>query len=142
MFILALTDEEEIVLVRQYRPALGIYTIEFPAGSIDPGETPLDAIKRELLEETGYVCRDIRPLGRGRLMSNRLNAWEYMFLGLGAARHSSYTPSEDFALELVPKEELMRLIWSGDFNQLAAFAVIMMADLKAGVPFARGEPVD
>ncbi|OZJ02057.1 hypothetical protein BZG36_04963 [Bifiguratus adelaidae] len=45
-----------IVLVVQYRPALGAYTIEFPSGLIDAGELPIEAAKRELKEETGYTA--------------------------------------------------------------------------------------
>src|SRR5215469_6163318 len=54
---LPLTQSGEIVLVRQYRPAIGQMTIEIPAGSIDPGETPESAALREVMEETGYRCR-------------------------------------------------------------------------------------
>ncbi|KAI9020270.1 NUDIX hydrolase domain-like protein [Phycomyces nitens] len=48
------TPEPELLLVIQYRPAIGCYCIEFPSGLIDPGESPLDAAQRELKEETGY----------------------------------------------------------------------------------------
>eukprot|EP00933_Yihiella_yeosuensis_P033349 TRINITY_DN27077_c0_g1_i1.p1 TRINITY_DN27077_c0_g1~~TRINITY_DN27077_c0_g1_i1.p1 ORF type:complete len:213 (+),score=35.14 TRINITY_DN27077_c0_g1_i1:161-799(+) len=50
-----LSTEPEIVLVRQFRPPVDAYTIEFPAGLIDPKETPGEAALRELKEETGYV---------------------------------------------------------------------------------------
>jgi len=46
--------EEEILMVRQYRYALGKETLEIPAGKLDPGETPEGCARRELLEETGY----------------------------------------------------------------------------------------
>ncbi len=45
-----------ILLVRQFRVPLGMFTIEFPAGLIDAGETPEQTVERELYEETGYVC--------------------------------------------------------------------------------------
>lgn len=44
-----------VPVIRQYRPAIGGYCYEFPAGKIDAGETPLEAAKRELLEETGLI---------------------------------------------------------------------------------------
>lgn len=52
--VMALTDTEEVILIRQYRHGSGKVIWEFPAGIVDPGETPLDAAKRELLEESGY----------------------------------------------------------------------------------------
>ena len=55
--IIAATFEPEgdLLLVRQFRPPAGRYTIEFPAGLIDPGETPEESARRELFEETGYT---------------------------------------------------------------------------------------
>ena len=53
--VIALTAERNVVLVDQYRHAVGQIRTEFPAGVVDAAETPLAAIKRELLEETGYA---------------------------------------------------------------------------------------
>jgi 8-oxo-dGTP pyrophosphatase MutT (NUDIX family) len=52
--IVPLTDDGRVVLIRQYRPGLDRILWEIPAGCIDAGESPLDAARRELLEETGY----------------------------------------------------------------------------------------
>jgi ADP-ribose pyrophosphatase len=60
--IAALPAPGEIVLVRQYRHAAGAYLWEIPAGTAEPGETPLEGAKRELAEETGYRCARIREL--------------------------------------------------------------------------------
>ena len=53
--IIAVTQEGQIVMERQYRHALGKTCYELPCGVIEAGETPLEAAKRELLEETGYA---------------------------------------------------------------------------------------
>lgn len=56
--IIALLDDNRLVLERQYRYPLRRHFIEIPAGKIDPGEDPLDTAKRELIEECGYAARE------------------------------------------------------------------------------------
>jgi 8-oxo-dGTP pyrophosphatase MutT (NUDIX family) len=51
------------VMVRQFRFGSASISMEFPGGVVDPGETPLEAVTRELREETGYVAERIEPLG-------------------------------------------------------------------------------
>jgi ADP-ribose pyrophosphatase len=58
--ILAFVDQEHILIVRQYRKALGKEIFEIPAGKLDPGERPEDTAKRELEEETGYQAKSVR----------------------------------------------------------------------------------
>lgn len=60
--IVALDTTGKVLLVRQYRTALGRVVVEIPAGKIDPGETPEEAVHRELEEETGCKCGEIRRL--------------------------------------------------------------------------------
>jgi 8-oxo-dGTP pyrophosphatase MutT (NUDIX family) len=85
--VIALTDTFNVVLVDQYRHAVGEVRTEFPAGMVDDdSEEPLAAIKRELLEETGYASADWRLIGSApvnpALQTNRIHS----FLALGARR--------------------------------------------------------
>lgn len=61
--ILATTENDEVVLVRQYRHAVGRELWEIPAGTADPEETPVEGAQRELREETGYRADEWRALG-------------------------------------------------------------------------------
>ena len=70
--IVALTQGGKIPLVRQYRPALEAFSWELPAGLVDPGESPADACRRELLEETGLTARTIHLLGENSPCTGRL----------------------------------------------------------------------
>ncbi|MBN2125012.1 MAG: NUDIX hydrolase [Deltaproteobacteria bacterium] len=60
--VLAFVSPEKILMVRQYRYALGRETLEIPAGKVDPGENPEECARRELMEETGYGAGEVRLL--------------------------------------------------------------------------------
>ena len=84
--VIALTADLNVVLVDQYRHGVGEVRTEFPAGAVDGDELPLIAIKRELLEETGYASDDWHLLGSApvnpALQTNRIHC----FLALGAQK--------------------------------------------------------
>ena len=62
--ILPLLDETHVVMIRNYRFAVGQELLELPAGTLEAGETPISCAARELVEETGYRAGDIQPLCR------------------------------------------------------------------------------
>ncbi|MDZ5017126.1 NUDIX domain-containing protein, partial [Clostridium perfringens] len=61
--IIAFLDEENIILVEQFRLPLNKVLLEIPAGKLDKNEDPMECAKRELQEETGYIAKDIECLG-------------------------------------------------------------------------------
>jgi ADP-ribose pyrophosphatase len=130
IIVLAMTEKDEIILVRQFRPALGQYTLEFPAGDIDQGETPEQAAIRELHEETGYVCRELSYLGAGRLMSNRLNSLLHAFFGKAAVKDPQFIPCAESEPVLVSHTDFKALVLTGAFEQYAALALLVLAEWK------------
>ncbi|HMB95086.1 MAG TPA: NUDIX hydrolase, partial [Tepidisphaeraceae bacterium] len=61
--ILPLLKDDQIVLIRNRRYAVGQILIELPAGTLEKGEPPMNCAGRELLEETGYLAGRIQPIG-------------------------------------------------------------------------------
>ena len=61
--IVPIDSEDNVILVSQYRPAIGRVLLEAPAGKLEAQEDPDDCAQRELQEETGFASRDLRPLG-------------------------------------------------------------------------------
>ncbi len=61
--IIPLTENNTLLMIKQYRHATGGFIWEIPAGTLDPDETPLKCAKRELIEETGFSAKALRKLG-------------------------------------------------------------------------------
>ena len=135
IIVLATTPRDEIVLVRQFRPALGTYTLELPCGTVDPGEAPAAAAAREFHEETGFACRSLEPLGVGRIMMSRVAAREFAYLGHDAERDPAFTPAEPIEVVLATRDEFRELALSGHFEQLASLGIVLLAHWKADWKF-------
>lgn len=137
VIILAMTEDDEIILVKQFRPALKQYTLEFPSGFINKSELPREAATRELCEETGYVCKALNCLGKGRIMMNRHNSQNFVFYGTGAVKHPTFESKEHFEVVLVTPADFKALVLSGQFEQFPALALLVLADWKFGSWFVR-----
>lgn len=83
----------KIILLKQYRPAVGDYLIEIPAGNMDDGESPEQCVKRELAEETGYSCRKLVKIYEGYLVPGYGN--EYMYFYLASDLYPSDLPGDE-----------------------------------------------
>ncbi len=79
----------DVVLVRQFRYAIGVETLEVPAGAIDPGESPIDTARRELAEETLLRSDQLESLGEFSTSPGRMDERGFVFL----ARHCEPDPT-------------------------------------------------
>ncbi|MGH7716832.1 MAG: NUDIX hydrolase [Vulcanimicrobiaceae bacterium] len=119
VMIFAMTPEENVVLVRQYKHGIGEVVLELPAGMIDHGESATEAALRELGEETGYAPRgELEHIQTFIVDPTNSDGRFALFL----ARDVTLTtqihpdPTEDIAVELVPLVRLIEVVRSGEIN--------------------------
>jgi 8-oxo-dGTP pyrophosphatase MutT (NUDIX family) len=129
--VVALTPDEQIILIEQYRFGVGQITLEMPGGIIDPGETPLEAAARELIEETGYQADAISVLGHVDPNPAILNNRCYTALALGCRNIAgqSLDEKEDIAVRLLPIADVPQLLASGQITHALVWAAYLHYDL-------------
>lgn len=115
--VLALTPDEQLLFVRQYRFGIEEYTLEVPGGLVDPGESAATAATRELREETGHTGAD--PIALGKIGANPVfqDAWIYHFLIRNAQPTHDLQLDDGEEVEVIslPLPEVRRMLHNGDF---------------------------
>lgn len=118
--IIAITEEGKYVLVQQYRHALGIVEYELCAGTMDASDKcPMDAAKRELLEETGYAGGDWTELSVLSANPTSMNNLNHTFIAKGVKKVASQhlDETEDIAVHLFSLDELVDLLRRDEMKQ-------------------------
>ena len=130
--IVAMDNEDNVLLVRQYRKPVEKGLLELPAGGIEPGEDPIECVRRELREETGYLPQKIEKLGG--FYSTPGYCTEYLHLYL--ATELSYSPlvaedTESIELVRVPLNRIPSLIASGEICDAKSIAGLLRVIFKS-----------
>lgn len=110
--VIAVTTDGLMVMVRQYRHGFDEVMVELCAGVVENGEVPIDAAKRELLEETGYaggVWRELMTIGQNPSISNNLT---HCFVAQGVEKVSGQhlDESEDIEVLLMSEEDVLDML--------------------------------
>ena len=115
--VVALTSHREMVLVRQYRPAVEAYTLELPSGHVEPDQAPEESAKRELYEETGFTSLEWEFLGT--LLSdtgrNENRTWCYLAPAV-VPPTPDWVPEKGVEVVLSPINDVHDLILRGEFS--------------------------
>ncbi len=116
--VLALLNGEAI-LVKQYRPALGAWTLEIPAGTLEPGESPEEAAVREMVEETGYRPASLVPLIEFYPTPGVSNEYIRIYLA-GSLEYVGVgdrdLEEQDMEVLRMPAREVLKMIESGEIK--------------------------
>jgi len=128
--VVALTENNEVVFVRQYRHGIRKTVLELPCGCVDGQDTsPREAIKRELLEETGYTSDHF--IETGKLSPNPANHTNFTYCFLATSvkqvKHPNLDDTEEIETVLLPLKEIINLITRGEVFQALHVASIFLS---------------
>jgi ADP-ribose pyrophosphatase len=131
---IAITQENKMILVRQYRHAADIISLEVPGGVIDGDERPEDAVKRELMEETGYSFETSELIAtvypNPATSTNR--TFTYLLTG-GIKTHEQHLDEHEFlTVEEYTLEEVKELVLNNKIDQSLHATAIFYGLLKLG----------
>ena len=124
--IVAVTDEDEIVLVKQYRKAIEDFLLELPAGKLEYEEDPLECAKRELKEETGYTASSTELISETFASPGYSTEKIYIFLAQGLVAGESDLDEDEY-LEI---EKLIEMIDNNKIADSKTINGILMAQNK------------
>ncbi len=129
--VLAQTENGLIPVVRQYRPCVEAFTWEFPAGTVDAGENPEEAARRELLEETGLHAGEVASLGSYYPDTGRVEVLSHAFyMRCGAAVTGYACEEEGLTVRYVTHAELKDMMVTGEFRHQLHVALYAAAILR------------
>lgn len=117
--VIAITPEGKFVMVKQYRHGLGIVATELCAGVAEPGETPLEAAQRELLEETGFGGGEWELSMVISANPSSQNNLSYCFIARGVEKLSGQhlDATEDIKVEILTEDEVREMLMQDEMKQ-------------------------
>ncbi|MBC7903416.1 MAG: NUDIX hydrolase [Gemmatimonadaceae bacterium] len=134
---LAITENNEVIMVKQYRHPIGEVIMETPGGFIDEGEDGEAGMRRELLEETGYHFRSVEKIGRIAANPGVLSNYTDLFLASGGVKSGlqQLDHNEEIDTYLLPLEEVIKMLLANQVKQslhanCLFYALIKMGKLK------------
>ena len=131
--VIALTEANEILLVRQYRYPLGVETIEIPAGKLEPDEEPIVTAKNELEEETGYTCESLDLIGKFVSAPGFTNETVHHYLANGVTQLDTGARNDEgefTELLTATKDQALTMVANGEIFDLKTVYAIQYLTLE------------
>ena len=122
---------EKIVFVRQYRPLLRKSSLEFPGGHIEATQTPEEAARFELYEETGYISNRLELLCKLDPDTGRLTNKIWCYIAKDLKRDEFWEGEDGVTVEEHPVNKLNQLVISGEIINAYNLAELFMANLRS-----------
>jgi 8-oxo-dGTP pyrophosphatase MutT (NUDIX family) len=132
----ALTESGDVLMIRQYRQAMGETILEIPGGCIEKEDaSPEVAMRRELLEETGYEFASVESLGVISPNASTNSNMTYMFLATGGRKigEQQLDPNEEIEVLLYPQQEVLKLLAENRIMQSLHVTCLFYAFLRLGL---------
>lgn len=112
--VVPLMDDGQVLMEHQYRPCVRATLLEIPAGTLEPGESPLACARRELEEETGYKAAELIALGRVHILPAYSDEVIYLYVARGLAFMRARLDSDEIIrTQVYPLGQLMDMIAEG-----------------------------
>ena len=127
--VLAFAPDDQVVLIRTRRYAVGQILIELPAGTLEKGEDPINCAGRELLEETGYLAGRLVPIGNFFTSPGILSEKMYAYAAYDLERRkAALEEGEEIELMPTPYGQAIAMIKDGQIHDGKTIAALLMYD--------------
>ena len=137
--VIAITPTDDILLVRQFRPAVGQVTLELPSGHVEHGQTPEEAAAAELLEETGWQSNAFTSFGRLHSDTGRMANNLWCFGTRDIRKVARAEPEAGIELVTCPRREFGEWVLDGKVHNALAFGAVTLAELHGWELLGRAE---
>jgi ADP-ribose pyrophosphatase len=128
--VLPILDDGRLVLVRQYREAVGKIMLEIPAGGIDDGESPEDAVRREMAEETGYRVGSLEHVTSFYSSPGFTTELMHFYLATGLEPGQPTEDTDQIQVVLLSYEEAMDRMRNGEVPDAKSVAALALYGLR------------
>ena len=127
--VIPITDEGDVVMVRQFRYPFGEVLLEIPAGKLEPGEDPYEAALRELEEESGAVAKKVEHLGEIYTTVAIFDEKIQLYIATGIEFKNAHPDEDEFLeVEKIPLKTLVQMVMRGEIKDSKTQIAILKAE--------------